>query len=1306
MADVSKLQVVVGADTREAETALGRLSNTISSGFGIGVGIKLVEGGLNALSAGIKASIGEAATFEQRLSAIKAVSGATADEMERLSKLSLQLGADTSFSATEAAKGIEELVKGGVALSDIMGGAAKASLDLAAAGEIDVAEAATIAANAMAQFGVKGSEMGKVSDLIAGAANASSLSVGDFKYSLQAAGAVAATVGFKFEDLAQGIAIMGKAGITGSDAGTSLKTMMMSLAPSTDKAKNLMRDLGIITKDGANAFFDASGKVKSMADVAGVLQKATKDMTEQQRLSTLQTLFGSDAIRAAAVLAKEGAEGFAAMADAMGKVTAASVAEERLNNLSGSLEKLKGSLSTVAITVGTVMLAPLKQLVDYGTDLINAWAPTIQEFANKIPGAIDATVRVIRGLAEQFLPPLTNQIRANFRLISALWGPIFGTVSNTLSGPFKAAISWVAKVGLPAITTATNAVATVLETYLPPAIALVSSVFQTVLRPALEWITGTGIPLLTTGFGLITSAITTYVLPPLQTLWQWLSSAIPAALTWLSEVGWPLLSGAATTAINWLATEGVAMLSAVWGWLSTAIPAALTWLAETGWPMLQTAAGVVIGWVTGTLVPGLVKVWDWLSPKLSAALTWLIDDGWPMLQEAATAVWTWLSTKLMPTLSTLWEWLSPKLYAALNWLIGTGWPMLQSAATTVWAWMTTQLVPTLSGLWEWLSPKLSAAMTWLIGTGWPMLQQAATAVWAWLTGTLFSALSTLWDWLSPKLYAALDWLTNTGWPMLQQAAAAVWAFLTNDLSPAISTLWGWLETNLKTALNWLIDYGWPKVKEGADLVSGAVKATKEWFGELSSALEKKGAYEDINKLWGELSRLGTTILDKIIKPLIPNVGDLTDQFDGFGGAVGFVSGLMTMFVRGARLMVLGLTAIAEHVGGVIATLKSMGEMAMWAMKAAGALVSGDKMPEWKGFEAPKATNWDDLAKGIEEILATPVSGGSNRRVGTPNVGTGGGSVGNIGSVVGGKPGSGGGAGSWFTGGGGGGGNALPGETPTNPVFAPMPPAPALQQPYTTIPRVGEAGPWADYIERIGKEYGVPAPVIASIIDIESDGRQNIESYAMNKNQRTGEWWGRAQGLMQFVPWLNRHMLPGDPVWLNNKGQIQVKLDPDTGELDPAQRRWMQDPENNITLGTRLLAANFAATKNWAKAAAKYFGAYDPETGQITNWGDSGGGTGTSYVSKFKTAMKLYGGEDLLKLANGGWITEPVLGVGRSGQRYLIGEAGPEYVSPARSMASQTISMPITIGGKIIEEIWIQGRDLAVRRGRVPVGATI
>jgi TP901 family phage tail tape measure protein len=351
-----------------------------------------------AVAGGLALAVNAAANFEQRLSGIQAVSGATTAQMEQIRAKALQLGADTKFSASEAAEAMEELSKAGLTIPEIMNGAADATVALAAAGEIALPEAATIAANAMNQFGLSAQQLPKVADLIAGAANASAIDVGEFAQSMQQAGAAAHLAGISFPDLATSIALMGNAGIKGSDAGTSLKTMLLNLNPATKKQSELMKKLGIITKDGGNEFFDASGKAKTMAGIAQVLQDSLKGMTQQQKLSTLETLFGSDAIRAAAVVSGAGAKGFNNMAAAMDKVKAADVAATRMKNLKGQVEQMRGSLETAAIIIGSALIPSLTGAVKFVTGLINSFSqlsPSTQKLVGTIASAVAAFLLVV-----------------------------------------------------------------------------------------------------------------------------------------------------------------------------------------------------------------------------------------------------------------------------------------------------------------------------------------------------------------------------------------------------------------------------------------------------------------------------------------------------------------------------------------------------------------------------------------------------------------------------------------------------------------------------------------------------------------------------------------------------------------------------------------------------------------------------------------------------------------------------------------------------------------------------------------------
>ena len=346
-----------------------------------GVGIAAV-----GVGAGLAGAIGKAATFESGLSNIKAVSGATAQEMDQVKDAALRIGAETSFSAQEAAGAIEELVKAGVSVEGVLNGAADAAVALAAAGEVDMATAASVAGAAMNNFGLAAEDLPRVADLVAGAANASAMSVEDFAYGLSAAGAVANTVGFSFDDLSVAMTAMGNAGILGSDAGTSLKTMFMNLQPQTDKQIALFNDLGLMMENGSSAFFDAEGNIRSMAEVAGILQDALGGMTKQQQLSTLEMMFGSDAIRAGAVLMEEGAAGIESLAGAMTKVSAADVAKERLNNLTSSVDAFWGSLETLQIKAGSAFTPILKVLTDFGTEALNALGPVLDQLTPMIEG--------------------------------------------------------------------------------------------------------------------------------------------------------------------------------------------------------------------------------------------------------------------------------------------------------------------------------------------------------------------------------------------------------------------------------------------------------------------------------------------------------------------------------------------------------------------------------------------------------------------------------------------------------------------------------------------------------------------------------------------------------------------------------------------------------------------------------------------------------------------------------------------------------------------------------------------------------
>ncbi|UYO34673.1 phage tail tape measure protein [Bacillus zhangzhouensis] len=394
---------------------MGNSARSLSSQMGLVQKAVLAVGG--AVVVGIGASAKAAANFEQQMSAVKAVSGATAGEMKTLTDLAIKLGESTSFSATETAQATEELVKAGVTTKDIINGGLAGALDLAAAGNLNLADAAEIASTALNAFKADSLSVSEAADILAGAANASATDVGEMKFGLSQVSAVASGIGMSFKDTATALAVFAQNGIKGSDAGTSLKTMLSRLEPQTKQQREEMMDLGLITADGTNKFFDQAGSLKDLATISGILQNAFKGLSDQQRQSSLQTLFGSDAVRAGTVFYKEGAKGVENMAAAMSKVTAAEVAKVKLDNFLGSVEEFSGAVETLGIKLGNEFLPHLRKIVDIGADLVRAFS--------SINPSVVATGFAMAGTSAAIALTASSAIKLGFALrgLFAAMGP-------------------------------------------------------------------------------------------------------------------------------------------------------------------------------------------------------------------------------------------------------------------------------------------------------------------------------------------------------------------------------------------------------------------------------------------------------------------------------------------------------------------------------------------------------------------------------------------------------------------------------------------------------------------------------------------------------------------------------------------------------------------------------------------------------------------------------------------------------------------------------------------------------------------
>lgn len=329
----------------------------------------LVMGGAMALGMGKGIQI--AAGFEKQMSGVRAVSGASAEEMTKLSDAALAAGASTKLAgvtASDAARAEAELVKAGVSVSDVLGGALMGSLTLAAAGQLDFADAATIAAQAMNIFDLKGGAVTHVADVLAAAANKSAADVGQLGDALRQGGLLAAQTGLTLEETVGTLAAFADNALIGSDAGTSLKTMLQRLTPTSEEAAGLMEELGF-------SAYDAQGNFIGLEGLAGELQSSLGGMTVEQRNLAMATLFGSDAVRAANILYAEGAEGMAEYVAAVDDAGAAArMAAIQNDNLSGDIEALGGAIESAIIENGSKANDMLRFLTQSATGLVTGFS--------------------------------------------------------------------------------------------------------------------------------------------------------------------------------------------------------------------------------------------------------------------------------------------------------------------------------------------------------------------------------------------------------------------------------------------------------------------------------------------------------------------------------------------------------------------------------------------------------------------------------------------------------------------------------------------------------------------------------------------------------------------------------------------------------------------------------------------------------------------------------------------------------------------------------------------------------------------
>lgn len=372
----------------KTSATIGRVNRLLTGFGGLVAAIGVAKLGGQFVS-GMRAATTAAKDFEFAMSRVSALTRAAGADFDRLSKQSKTLGRTTVFTAVEAAEAQGKFALAGLSTKEILD-AMPAALDLAAAGELAVADAASIAAEVMRTFGKEASEVRDIVNTLAGAATSSNQTVGDIGEAMKFVGPVANVLKIEVSEVAAALQLLADRGIRGSMAGTALRGVLATLLGEVQKDAKGIGEL-------SRSMFTAEGRFKGLAEAIRIMSDA--GIVAEQSFG----LFGRRAGSAAAILLGVGAESIELTEDnltAMGDV-AQRVAEEKLDNLEGALTRSKSAVEGLKVAIGQRLTPVFKTFLDEGlTPAINAFTDQIENSRALERATLQTALAIARAAAD------------------------------------------------------------------------------------------------------------------------------------------------------------------------------------------------------------------------------------------------------------------------------------------------------------------------------------------------------------------------------------------------------------------------------------------------------------------------------------------------------------------------------------------------------------------------------------------------------------------------------------------------------------------------------------------------------------------------------------------------------------------------------------------------------------------------------------------------------------------------------------------------------------------------------------------
>ena len=755
------------------------------------------------------AAVKTAANFDTSMSQVQATMGLTKDStsklngetvntMDALSKLARTMGKDTKFSASEAADAINILAMAGMDTDDIYS-ALPATLNLAAAGNIGIAQAADYATGIMSGFGMKTQDASKVADVLAVTASSAKGSVSDFGAGLAQAAGQASITGQSFEDTATALGILGNHNISAAEGGNMLQRVLKNLYQPTSTAKDALDALGV-------SAYDSEGKARPLQDVLTDLRGKLGELSEEDYNSVMGQIFDTASLRGANFLIQDSGEAFDNLRAKIGGASGAAekMAEVQQDNLQGQLTILKSQLEELAISFGELLMPKIREVVG-----------KIQDFVDKLnnmdEGQKQAIIRI--GLVVAAAGPLlvalgkmiifTGQVSTQIGNMVEWYtkaGGASGILAKAQTG-LSSAFSFLTSpigivIGVIAVLVAafihlwrTN------EDFRNAVIAIwerIKGAFQEFVGGIQERLSAMGISFqsITQTISAIWDGFCNLLAPVFEAAFGIIATVLETAfgvITGLLDVFIGAYNG------NWtqLWTGVQEIFGAVWEGIKGVFSGVLA--------ALQGVADVFLGWFgtswteLWTNVQGFFEgVWNGISTFFTTIWTTISTT----VTTFCTTVWTTISTiftTVAETVSTIWEGIKSVIQVAIMFiveLISAAFQLITVPFRFIWE----NCKETITAAWEAIKTTVSTALNFVKDN---IITPVMTAI--------KTVIDTVWNGIKTVITTVMNAIKTT--------VSTVW----NAIKTATSTVWNAIKTAVTTAVN--------AIKTAVTPIFNAIKTT-------------------------------------------------------------------------------------------------------------------------------------------------------------------------------------------------------------------------------------------------------------------------------------------------------------------------------------------------------------------------------------------------------------------------------------------------------------------------------------------------